>query len=348
MKRRHFLLSSGWLALGATATGGNTMLSMESEYKPRLIRPARLRPGANIGVIAPASPPAPDKFEKAYANLAAFGYKMTAGEHLYDAYGHLAGTDAQRVADIHWAFSNPAIDAVWCVRGGYGCTRLLPLLDFDLIRRHPKPFIGYSDITALHLAIHQKTGLVTFHGPVMASDFPENTFQHLRAVLVEPQAPYTVTAPAKDAPLEGAEYRPFIIHGGKARGALIGGNLALLSAMAGTEFSPSYKNKLVFMEDVGEQPYRIDRMLTQMLQATDLARAAGIVLGVFADCQPKGNGASLSLVDTLRDRLGNLGIPVFYGIPFGHVAHQMTFPYGIQAELDADAGTLTLLEKATV
>ena len=222
--------------------------------------------------------------------------------------------------------------------------RLLPLLDYELIRRNPKVLIGYSDITALHLAIHQRTGLVTFHGPVAASDYPENTLAHLKAALFGGKTPYTLAVPAVGEEFPGEEFRPFVITAGRARGALMGGNLALLSALTGTPYAPSFRGKIAFIEDIGEQPYRIDRMLTQLLQATDLAKAAGIALGVFSDCQPKGESPSLSLPDALRDRLGGLGIPVAYGYPFGHVAHQATLPYGIEAEMDTEKGTLTLLE----
>jgi muramoyltetrapeptide carboxypeptidase len=350
MNRRFFIKSSSLMVFAGNTfpSKGIAMTDLEYGKKNKLIKAARLKPGATIGLIAPASPPALVKIEKAFANLSALGYNVKPGEHLYATNGHLAGTDAQRVFDIHRAFSDPEVDAVWCLRGGYGCTRLLPFLDYNLIKKHPKPFIGYSDITALHLAIHQKTGLVTFHGPVTASDFPENTLQHFKATLILPQTPYQVISPLSDETLPGDEYKPFVITAGRVAAPLIGGNLALLSAMAGTEFSPSYRKKLVFIEDVGEQPYRIDRMLTQLLQATDLSKAAGIVLGVFADCQPKGEGASMSLAETLRDRLGGLGMPVFYGLPFGHVAHQMTFPYGIQAEMDTENMSLTLLESAVV
>ena len=245
---------------------------------------------------------------------------------------------------MHWAFQDPAIDAVWCVRGGYGASRLLPQIDYELIRKHPKPFIGYSDVTALHLAIHARTGLVTFHGPVAAADFPENTWQHFRAILMDAAEEHVITAPTQDFPDEA--YQPFTICPGKASGTLTGGNLALLSALAGTPFAPAFKGQIAFIEDVGEQPYRLDRMLTQLLQATDLSKAAGIALGVFNDCQPKPDSPSLSLPDTLRDRLGGLGIPVVYGIPFGHVRYQATLPYGIMAELDASAQKLTILESA--
>ncbi len=311
---------------------------------PGLHKPPRLKAGSTVALIAPCSPPAEEKIAKALANLDALGLKVAEGKSLRARYGHLAGTDAERIADLHWAFQDPAIDTVWCVRGGYGATRLLPDLDYALIGRHPKPFVGYSDVTALHLAIHARTGLVTFHGPVAGGDFPENTVAHLKAVLMDGLENYLIAAPSADFP--GEEYRPFTITPGKARGTLTGGNLALLSALAGTAFAPVFDGKIAFIEDVGEQPYRIDRMLTQLLQATDLPKAAGIALGVFNECQAKPDNQSLSLPDTLRDRLAGLGIPVVYGIPFGHVSHQATLPYGIRAELDATAQTLTILEAA--
>lgn len=311
-------------------------------------KPKRLREGATIGLIAPASPASDEKINKALSNLATLGYRVKEGAALRAKHGYLAGTDEVRLADLHHAFADPEVDAVWCVRGGYGTTRLLPHIDYDLIRRHPKPLIGYSDVTALHLAIGQKTGLVTFHGPVAASDFPDNTLQHFRAALVNPLTPYLLQAPLTTADLPAPEYHPFTITSGKALGAITGGNLSLLAAMAGTPFEPSFQKKIVFIEDVGEQPYRIDRLLTQLLQATDLKEAAGIALGVFADCSAKNSEFSLTLRETLQDRLGALNMPVLYGLPFGHVEHQATFSYGMQAELDAGAQTLTFLESGVI
>ena len=312
----------------------------------KLHKPPRLRAGMNIGLIAPASSFTPEKMAAARANLTLLGLNIKESPNLNARNGYLAGTDEERLADLYWAFENPEIDAVWCIRGGYGCSRLLPMIDFSRIAKHPKVFIGYSDITALHLAIGQQTGLVTFHGPVAASEFPENTLRHFRSVLMEPVAGYKVTIPgAAELPSEDL-YQPFVITPGKAGGKLTGGNLTLLAALVGTSFAPSYKGKLVFIEDVGEQPYRLDRMLTQMLQGSDLGKAAGIALGVFADCRAKGDGPSQTVAETLRDRFGGLGIPVVYGLPFGHVAHQMTFPYGMEAVLDATEGSLTFMEVA--
>lgn len=351
MKRRDFFKKTGLAALAGMVPLANMRAEKTKPFEQmnhKLIKPPRIRQGALVGLIAPASPPAEEKFGKAFENLAALGFQVKPGEHLHDRYGYLAGSDKDRVADLHRAFTDPEVEVVWCIRGGYGCSRILPDIDFDLIRRHPKPFIGYSDVTALHLAISQRTGLVTFHGTVAAGDFPENTLQHFRAVLTDALPRYEIMAPDDGESLPGPEYQPFVIAPGRAEGRLTGGNLALLSALAGTPFAPIFRDKIVFIEDVGEQPYRVDRMLTQLLQATDLAKAAGIALGVFNDCGPKDDGASLTLEETLRDRLGMLGIPVFYGIPFGHVPHQATLPYGIRAELNTDRRSLTLLESGVL
>lgn len=348
MLRRNFFKTTGLATLAAGLPGFNVMAENAETNRPSLIKPARLREGATIALIAPSSPPSSEKLAKGIANLGNLGFNLVEGKSLRAQNGYLAGSDADRLADLHWAFRDAQIDAVWCIRGGYGAARLLPDIDYHLIKKHPKPFIGYSDVTALHLAIHQRTGLVTFHGPVAASEFQEDTLQHLRSVVMKPIQPYLIKAPDGNEILEDIEFQPFTITSGQATGALTGGNLALLSSLAGTPFEPNFKNKIVFLEDVGEQPYRLDRMLTQLLQATNLRLAAGLVLGVFHECQPKPDSLSLSLPDTLRLCLGGLKIPVVYGIPFGHVAHQATFPYGISARLDADKLELTILDNAVL
>ncbi|MFN0015558.1 MAG: LD-carboxypeptidase [Saprospiraceae bacterium] len=344
MFRRRFIQQTGFSLIASTLITPQARAESPALVPLDRLKPSRLLPGGTVGLIAPASPVSDEKIAKALANLAALGYQVREGSALRNRHGHLAGNDAARLADLHWAFSDPEVDAVWCVRGGYGCTRLLPMLDYDLIRRNPKPLLGYSDVTALHLAIGQKTGLVTFHGPVAAADFPENTLQHFRAAVTDPQAGYLIQAPGPDTVLPDEAYRPYTIAPGKAQGQLTGGNLSLLTALAGTPFAPTFAQKIVFIEDVGEQPYRIDRMLTQLLHATDLRQAAGIALGVFAECTAKNTDFSLTLPETLVDLLGNLGLPVAYGLPFGHVPHQATFPYLTEAAFDADNRTLTLLE----
>lgn len=349
MERRQFFKKTGLAGLAA----GFSLPSMAGREKqvaaPALIKPAALEEGSTIALIAPGSPIGDEKIKVATENMLKLGLVVKEGRNVRAKRGYFAGTDEQRLADLHWAFSDPEIDGIWCLRGGYGCGRLLPNIDYDLIRRNPKLLIGYSDITALHLAIHSHTGLVTFHGPVAASEYPDNTTNNAKAVLWQGKKGHVVSLPAESDELPGPEYKPVVIAPGQAEGPLVGGNLALLSALVGTAYSPSYRGKIVFIEDIGEQPYRIDRMLIQLFQGTDLAQAAGIILGVFNDCQPKsGSIPSLSLEEALHDNFAHLGIPVAYGFPFGHVPYNVTLPYGIMAALDTEQGTLTLLEGAVV
>lgn len=343
MKRRTFTrnlaLSTAALALNANA------------FAPgRLRRPERLRKGDAVGLITPASFISDDALQKAVTNLESLGLKVVMGKHLRDRYGSLAGTDQQRLDDLHQFFADPNINGIWCARGGYGTPRLLPKIDYKLIRRNPKIFIGYSDITALLNAFWPKSGLVGFHGPVGASTFTDYTREQLQRTLFEPAASLVIEAPAKQ--LEKAKandaYLPRTIRRGRAIGQLVGGNLSLLAAVAGTPYAPSIKSKLLFIEDIGEKPYRIDRMLTTLRQAWPLEQAAGIVLGVFNDCEADTDSNSLTLQETLKDRLSDLPIPIAYGLPIGHIDDMCTLPLGVPARLDADALSLTVLESGVV
>jgi len=247
---------------------------------------------------------------------------------------------------LHFMFENPKIDGIWCIRGGYGCGRLLPEIDYSLIRKNPKPLIGYSDVTALLQAIYCETGLIGFHGPVAVSDFTDYTIEQFKSILMEPKAPLQLKNAPENDKTEGSAFQTKIINSGKAKGQIAGGNLSLLASLAGTKYQLDAKNKIVFLEDIGERPYRIDRMFTQLLQACKLGEAAGIALGIFDDCEAKQGSDSLTLMETFEDRLGNLGIPVIYGLSFGHIDNQFTFPIGVEAELDTDNQTITLLESA--
>jgi muramoyltetrapeptide carboxypeptidase len=346
MKRRNFSKIIGTTTLSipfSFAFSSNVPNSMK-----QLIKPKPLKKGDLIQLVTPASPCSEEKINKAIQNLENQGFKVKYSDAIRLRNGHLAGTDAERLKDFHSAFSNKEVKAVWCVRGGYGCARLLPNIDYRLIRQNPKILIGYSDVTALLNAIYLRTGLVGFHGPVGATPFTEFNVQHLNATLMEGKVPQLISLAQKNLEKEDSAYQPVTIQKGKAKGKLIGGNLCILASMAGTAFQVNFKDHLVFLEDVGEKPYRIDRMLTQLLQSSNLHLAKGIVLGIFEDCQPKNEEFSLSLIDTLKERLGNLNIPVLYGFSFGHIQNMCTFPMGIEAELDAGAQTVTLLEKATI
>ncbi|MEY4903384.1 MAG: hypothetical protein RLZZ292_1199 [Bacteroidota bacterium] len=345
MNRRNFL------ALGTLPLLVPSFAFMENTAElcsPKLIKPRRLKIGDTIGLIVPASPVSEEKIQKTIANLEGAGFKLKFGSHIRANNGHLAGTDQERLDDLHAMFADKSVDAVWCIRGGYGCTRLLPNVDFKLIKANPKIFIGYSDVTALHQAIHQATGLVTFHGPVGASNFTEYTKGNALMTLMEGKASQVIVPCTENQQKEDVAYRVQILREGVATGKLVGGNLSLIAALIGTKYQMDFKNKVVFIEDVGERPYSIDRMLTHLLQSSNLHEAAGIALGIFEDCQPKNEQYSMSLLDTLKDKLMALNIPLIYGLSFGHISNQFTLPVGIEARLDVGAKTLTFLESAVV
>ncbi len=330
MQRRQFLATIPTLPL----------LKPEPGEARRLTTPPRLRPGDTIGLITPGSYITDDGIQKAVANIESLGLKVVKGKNLRAENGFTAGTDAERLADLHAMFADPKVQAIWCARGGYGCGRLLPQIDYKLIRRNPKTLIGYSDITALAIAITKKTGLVTFHGPVGSSDFTDFTLGYLKNALLEDSAYRPITRPTTSP--EGSVYEAYTITPGKAVGPLWGGNLSLLAASVGTGYAPPIKGSLLFIEDIGEDPYRIDRMLTQLRQAWDLRQCAGIALGVFKGCEADADDRSLTLRETLTERFANLGVPVAYGFPFGHIADMCTLPMGIQAEMDTEAMRLRI------
>lgn len=336
MHRRNFIRCTvATAALGITACKTAATVTTPAGA-PLTVKPTRLNRGDKVMLICPGGPVPESRLQKAVENLQKLEYEVVQGQHVLARYGFVAGTDEERLADLHAAFKDPTVKAVWPVRGGYGCTRLLPMIDFELIRNNPKLLIGYSDITALLMAFYQKLGIVGIHGPLGSSTFSPFNERNLIPLISQVKEGHSI-----DLPPEGAA-----LVGGKARGVLVGGNLSLLAAMAGTSWTMDATNKLVFLEDVGESPYRIDRMLTQLRQSAHLDRAKGIILGEFVDCEADPEDNSLSLRETLEDRLKGLGIPTILGLPFGHGEANCALPVGIMAELDADAGKLTLLETA--
>ena len=356
MHRRQFLERSTAAATLAFA------YPLPPTLAPDIIKPPRLKPGDTIGLVTPATYLTDEQLRTAIDHMAAFGFTVRYTDNMLVRKGYLGGTDQQRADDINRFFADDSIDGIICGRGGYGSQRILPLLDYELIRQHPKVFMGYSDITAMLYALYGQAGLVCFHGPMGTSDYNDFTTQYFRDVVMEPPATLTYENPTpepvvptteEDTPVpEDAPAEPVVVPlttlvPGQAEGALIGGNLSLVASLVGTNYDLDMRDKLVFLEDVGEAPYRLDRMFTQLLLAPDkLPVAAGIVLGVFNDCEAKNEDTSLSLTQVLYDRLGGLGIPVLYGLSFGHIQQNATLPFGIRARLDADQKTLTLLEKA--
>lgn len=314
-----------------------------------LLKASRLKPGDKVGLITPGSYIPDAGYEKAINNLTQLELQVVPGKYVREKSGFTAGTDQQRLDDIHSFFRDPSIKAIWCARGGYGCSRLLPFIDYDLIRNNPKIIIGYSDITALLQAIYLRTGLVGFHGPVAGSVWTPYSLQHIKGLLFDNfTSPYEVQLANEEITSEREHFRPYSIQPGIAKGRLMGGNVTLLAALAGTPFAFDATDKLLFMEDIDERPYSIDRMFTQLRQSANLDKAKGLVLGVFEGCNPKKDEESFSLKETIFDRLGNLNIPSIYGLSFGHVPNNFTLPIGIMAELDTERKTLTYLESPTI
>ncbi|MEU2432801.1 LD-carboxypeptidase [Streptomyces sp. NPDC007861] len=299
-----------------------------------LTRPARLRPGARIAVVAPSGPIPADRLDAGLSVLRGWGLEPVVMPHVLDEhprFGYLGGEDAARARDLQDAWCDPSVSAVICARGGYGAQRMADLVDWAAIRAAgPKVFIGYSDVTALHEAFATRAGLSTLHGPMPATVvFPKDphTQESLRATLFEPEAVRTLGL---------GTARPLVP--GRARGITLGGCVSLLAADLGTPHArASARGGLLLIEDTDEEPYRLDRILTQLLRSGWLDGVAGIALGSWTECGPYDEVRAL-----LLDRLGGLGVPIVEELGFGHGIPALTMPLGVPAVLDAEAGTVTL------
>jgi muramoyltetrapeptide carboxypeptidase len=313
----------------------------------KVLKPERLCPGDVVGLIAPASaPPDPKSVDRAAAALEKFGYQPKLGKNVRARHGFIAGTDRERAADVMAMFADKKVKAIFCLRGGYGCTRILERLDLEIIRRHPKIFSGYSDITALHSVFASKLGMISFHAPMW------------NGALADPKVPaFTKNSFFKTV----TEQKPFgsicdgydkknvsILRGGIAEGRLVGGNLSLICATLGTPFAPDFKNKILFFEDISERPYRLDRLLTQLWSAGIFSQVAGVAVGVNADCDEKSASKEWqqSGADVVKEGLEKLRVPTVIGLPFGHVSLNATIPVNALARLDAEHGDLVITEAA--
>jgi muramoyltetrapeptide carboxypeptidase len=348
MNRRDFheLASMGIIGSLLASTSKCPAASLKADSD--IIKPQRLLPGDKVGLITPGSYVPDAGYEKAVNNLTQLGLQVVPGKYVREKRGFTAGTDEQRLEDLHTFFEDPSIKAIWCARGGYGCSRLLPNINYELIKNNPKILIGYSDITALLQAIFLRTGLVGFHGPVAAATWTPYTLQHIKGVLFDSfTKPYVINLATEELTPEREHFKPYSIQAGKVSGRLMGGNVSLLAALAGTPFAFDATDKLLFMEDIDERPYSLDRMFTQLRQSANLHKAKGLILGVFEGCNPKKDEESLSLKETIFDRLSDLNVPAVYGLSFGHVPNNFTLPVGILAELDTENKTLTYLESPT-
>lgn len=347
-----FLSRRAMLGLGSTIVAVSLGQSQSQAQIASVHKPPVLRRGDRVGMVAPASNAyEPEDIQLAKETMEQYGFQVILGQHINDQYGYLAGQDRDRAADINDMFRRPDIRGIVTFSGGYGCCRLLPYLDYDLIRRNPKVIVGHSDITSLLLAIYQKTGVITFHGSSGLTGVGDYAIAHFKRAIMSTA---TIGEIAKPTTSEGVErnHRLVTIVPGEATGPLIGGNLTLLTNLLGTPYEPDTRGKILFIEEIGEEPYRIDRMLTQLWLAGKLQDAAGIALGHFVDCYPKEFQPSfvqtLSLENVLRDRFSTLGKPTLYNLMFGHVRENAVLPIGINATLNATQKTLIVNENAVI
>jgi muramoyltetrapeptide carboxypeptidase len=338
--RRTFLKS------GAAAFLAAPLFSFQTAERrvmpPDIIIPPALKPGDTIAISSPAGAVwdarQVDVFTDILKNL---GFKVKTGQTLKERFGYFAGPDELRAQELNNFFSDQEVNAIFCMKGGWGCARLLPLLDYKNIATHPKVLLGFSDITSLLLAIQAKTGLVTFHGPVGNSGWNEFTVDCLKRVLMNGDAvSYLPTGRLEDQPL--------MLSPGIARGVLAGGNLSVLCGLMGSAYLPSWKNKILFLEETGEEPYRIDRMLTQLKLCGVLDEISGFVFGKCVKCVAEEPEKAFTFRQVLEQHIKPLGIPAFAGAMTGHIENKITLPVGIQAEMDSEKGSIRLLERAVV
>ena len=348
MQRRNFLRNVG---LGSLAI---PLHSLASSFPVTglqdVSKPKRLAVGDTIGIVSPAGAIyESEPYEIAIESMQAMGLKVKLGEFVRTRHGHLAGTDEQRATEFNDMWRDPEVDAIICLRGGSGAARILPLLDYEEIKKNPKIFIGYSDITALHLAIYKKTGLVTFHGPLATSTWNSFAVDHLKDLLFNAEAVAYSNPTEKGGMLTQTKNRVRTITPGTATGELLGGNLSVLTNIMGTPYFPTdWQNKILYLEDVGEQIYAVDRMMSQLQLGGVLEQISGFIFGKCSDCDPGGAGGygSLTLEEVLDHYLKPLKIPAFSGSMIGHISDNFTIPNGIQAKMNANDGTFTLLNPA--
>lgn len=353
MNRRSFISTSALAsalsvipAANLTASTTGKLFDTHADPKGRIF-PKKLKKGDTVGLIAPGYSLSEKALENAMSNVRAMGFKPYHTSRIIGHHGYFSNTDKMRAEDVHEMFLDPEVDGIFCARGGYGCTRILDLINYDFIAQNPKILVGFSDITALANAIHNKTGLITFHGPVGTTLDNQYNRRNLNQIVTKPSTFINLPAErySSHTILSDDTFQQYVINPGEVTAPLIGGNLTLLSAMCGTAFDLDYTAKLVFIEDIDEDPYRIDRMFTQLLSGKTFKDAAGIVLGVFKGCNdPK--RVSFSLKEVIMDRIKPLNIPSIYGYSIGHIDHNLTLPIGIKATLKTESFSIELKERA--
>ncbi len=310
----------------------------------RIIKPKKLKKGSLIGVISPASSPDDlSTIDSGVKYLEKLGYRVEVGKNVGLNYGYLAGTDQERIEDLHYMFRKKDVKAIICVRGGYGTPRLLDKIDYSIIKKNPKILVGYSDITALQMAIIKKTGLVSFAGPMLATDFHNHVSEFAEEMFWR-----MITSNKKYGQVDqpGNE-KLFELHKGQAKGRILGGNLSVFTSMAGTQFFPDLKDKILLLEEIGELPYRIDRLLNQLRLNKAFAQIKGVILGAFIDCNEHDPlKKTLSLGEVVSEYLEGSKMPVVYNFKHGHLRDNITVPFGIMTRLNTSKSIVEYTEAA--
>ncbi len=337
--RRNFIKQSA-LILGATLLNPVKAFSSNVILDKNSLKPAALKSGDTVAISSPAGAIWDDKQIEIFSNiLKGIGFKVVLGKTLYEKFGYFAGTDEFRAKELNDFFADKTIKAIFCMKGGWGCARILDKINYEQIKNNPKILIGFSDITSLLIAITTKTGLVTFHGPVGNSgwnDYTKHVFNEVcikGSVYSYPENPIT-------------EDKIVTINKGTAKGQLIGGNLTVLSSIVGSSYLPNFKNKILFLEEAKEEPYSIDRMLTQLKLCGVLDDISGFVFGKCAKCLAEEPLKAFTFDEVIQQHIKPLGIPAFYGTMIGHIENKFTIPIGINATIHADIGSIKLLETA--
>lgn len=350
MERRKFLqnigLSSAVLPLYSFTSKD---VSPNRFLQNKKIIPKSLQEGDTIGIISPSGAIYENEpYEIAKESLEAMGLRVKFGKFIRSRYGHLAGTDKERATELNEMFKNSEIDAIIALRGGSGAARILDLLDYKAIANNPKIFIGYSDITALHIAIYQKTGLVTFHAPLAVSTWNRFSASHFKSIIFNKETPLLENPKSIGDNLTQTTNRTRTIRNGKVSGNLLGGNLSVLTGIMGSEYFPTdWSDKILYIEDVGEKIYAVDRMMTQLQLGGVLKQIKGFIFGKCTDCKPGGSDyGSLTLDEVIDHYIKPLRIPAFSGAMIGHIDDNLTIPNSINVEIDANNGSIQLLEAA--
>lgn len=348
MNKRSFIKSLGLGLASIPVFGQGEALAMAGQVNS-LLKGKVLKAGDTIGIITPASAlPDEESITICKEVLTYFGFKVKEGKYIRERYGNLAGTDDQRLEDLHAMFADKDVAGILCIRGGAGASRLLHRIDYNMVAKNPKVLLGYSDITALIMAFQAKIGLVTFHGPVGTSTWSNYVATGFKEQLMENKLVTFQNPDKKGDNVVTYKDRITTLHPGVVEGKLLGGNLTLISGLCGSPYLPDFKDSILFLEEVSESPEKVDRMFCQLMNAGILKQIKGFVFGKCTDCNPSAGFGSLNLDQILRDYIKPLGIPAYSGAVIGHIADQFLLPVGVKVRMDANKGTIEFLEKALV